>query len=152
MPSASEIHGMDRLIADRITAAFRKHCGGRFSVAREGTLIENGEGGCVYRPELILLDESSSIHTIVELVAMDDWGDWYTRRADCYRAIPSLQNYVIVRTEKPQITWFTRIDERQWLFGAADDISASASLETPPVTLKLAEVYEGVFTAAVQSA
>lgn len=144
-------NGVDRLIADRIAVAFREHGAGRFSLATRGTRIENRDGSCAYRPDLVLFDGNSEIHTIVELDASDDRGDGYSRRADCYRAIPSLQNYLIVRTEKPQITWFSRVGERQWLFGAADDVDASARLEMPPVTLKLAELYEGVLTADARS-
>ncbi len=141
-----------RRIADRIAAAFLEQGGERWRMVARETEVRDAETGRGYWPEIVLLDGSSNIHTVVEVDESAGCGDGYSRRGQCYRAIPSLQNYVIALRDKAQITWYSRLSERQWLFGAADDIHASAILETPPVTLSLSEVYEGVLAADAHSA
>jgi hypothetical protein len=120
--------------------------GDSLALATWATEIRSDAGDGSYWPAIVLFDADESIHTIVEVDASDSQGELYSRRARCYRAIPSVQNYVVARANKPQITWFTRLGEGRWLFGAADDIRASARLEAPPVMLTLAEIYDGLFT------
>jgi hypothetical protein len=141
-----------RLIAHRIATVFAQCAGEGLRLVSRETEIADEEAGAAYRPEFVLLRPTSEIHTIVEVVALQEVGERYAKRARRYRSIPSLESYVIARSDTPQIAWFTRYGERQWLFGAADDIGASARLETPPVTLRLAEIYEGVFAADQLSA
>lgn len=73
--------------------------------------------------------------------------DVYGGRARCYRRIPSVEHYVIASSGKPQMTWFSRLDDGRWLFGAAEGLQAEAQLVSISTTLNLAEIYDGVFTA-----
>jgi hypothetical protein len=145
--SVKEESGGHRLIADRVAAVFAQHVDEGFRLVTRETEIADEATGAAYRPELVLFGRSSDIHTIVELTGGEVMGERNTQRARCYRSIPSLENYVIVRADTPQITWFSRLDEKQWLFGAADDVKAVARLESPSLTLELAEIYEGVLAA-----
>jgi Uma2 family endonuclease len=69
-----------------------------------------------------------------------------------YRRIPSLQEYVLFSQDTPRLERFVRQGDGFWLFSEVDGLDAEVSLDSIGVTLKLAEVYEGVLAADGPSA
>jgi Uma2 family endonuclease len=62
-----------------------------------------------------------------------------------YRRLPSLQNYVLVAQDRPQVEVYERQpDGRQWLLSEANDLSESLPLPAAGCVLRLADVYENV--------
>jgi Uma2 family endonuclease len=66
------------------------------------------------------------------------------RKWQLYREIPSLNHFLLVCTHRAQVEWYTRLDERRWLFREAKGLDAVVDLERPGCTLRLADVYERV--------
>jgi len=66
------------------------------------------------------------------------------RKWQLYREIPSLNHLVLVSTSRPHVEWYTRFDERRWLFREAEGLNAVIELERPRCTIPLADVYDRV--------
>lgn len=60
-----------------------------------------------------------------------------------YQRIESLQEYVLVTQEAPRVERFRR-DGARWSYERIDGLDALLILETPPLQLPLAEIYEGL--------
>lgn len=63
---------------------------------------------------------------------------------ETYRAIASLQEYVLISQERPVVERFLRQPNGQWLFASAAGLEAVVALESIGVRLPLAEVYRRV--------
>jgi len=66
------------------------------------------------------------------------------RKWQMYREIPSLNHFVLVSTRRAHVEWYTRLDERRWLFREAQGLDAVVELERPRCTIRLADIYERV--------
>lgn len=96
----------------------------------------------------VLLDPTLLIEVLSPSSADYDRGT----RWDFYRAIPSLQEYVVLWQEKPAAERFVRQGDGFWLLSESQGLHAEIRLDSVGALLRLAEVYEGVFTAGEQSA
>ncbi|HEX8213328.1 MAG TPA: Uma2 family endonuclease [Longimicrobium sp.] len=66
------------------------------------------------------------------------------RKWQLYRKIPSVNHFVLVSTRRAQVEWYTRLDERRWLFREAGGLDAVVELDRPRCTIRLADVYDRV--------
>jgi len=71
---------------------------------------------------------------------------------DCYRTIPSLQEYLVLWQEKPAAERFTRQGDGFWLLSETQGLDAEIRLESIGVQLRLSEAYDGVRAADEGSA
>lgn len=143
--------GDQALIVQRIADVLADQARG-FHLAPQGVMLRDDETGKEYSPALVLLTRDSSVEAVVEMTDGVAVNDVYSGRARCYRSIPSVRHYVIASLDRPQIASFSRLDERQWLYGVAENLQGEVHLQSLGVSLKLAEIYEGVFTADQPSA
>ncbi|MFN3638687.1 MAG: Uma2 family endonuclease [Chloroherpetonaceae bacterium] len=60
-----------------------------------------------------------------------------------YQTLPSLEEYVLVSTEKVQVEDFGRKTKREWDYVILDDKAAKLELKSIGVELLLADIYEG---------
>ncbi|MFN3344191.1 MAG: Uma2 family endonuclease [Chloroherpetonaceae bacterium] len=60
-----------------------------------------------------------------------------------YQTLPSLEEYVLVSTEKVQVEVFRRKTKREWDYVILDDKAAKLELKSIGVELLLADIYEG---------
>lgn len=60
-----------------------------------------------------------------------------------YKAIPSLQDYLLISQDTPQIEYFRRDGER-WVYTDAVGLAASITVESIGCTLPLADVYDKI--------
>lgn len=90
------------------------------------------------------LDTLLNPSVIIEVLS--DTTEAYDRGAkfDHYRSIDSLQVYVLISQDKPQIEIFQR-QNNHWLLSVAKGLEASVRLEVIDCELVLADVYERVF-------
>lgn len=58
-----------------------------------------------------------------------------------YRSIPSLQYYLLVETQKPQVELFSRVDADNWNFREYRDLETVVPLPALALQLPLAEAY-----------
>jgi hypothetical protein len=143
--------GGQALIVQRIADVLADQAYG-FHLAPAGVMLGDDETGEEYSPALVLLTAESAVAVVVETTDGFAVNDVYSGRARCYRSIPSVRHYVIASLDRPQIASFSRLDERQWLYGVAENLQDEVHLQSLGVSLKLAEIYDGVFTADEQSA
>jgi Uma2 family endonuclease len=61
-----------------------------------------------------------------------------------YRALPSLQEYILVAQDKARIERYVRHTDEQWLHMIADGLAASMPLHSLDLALPLRDVYEQV--------
>ncbi len=92
-------------------------------------------------------DESDILlnpHMIIEVLSPST--EAYDRGAkfDHYRSIESLQTYVLITQDKPQIELFQRQDQGHWLLTVVKGLEASVSLVAIGCELALTDVYERV--------
>ena len=69
-----------------------------------------------------------------------------------YRQIPTLQDYLLVAQNPPRVERYTRRGEHFWHYTETLGLDGEIRIESLNVTLKLAEIYEGVLTADEPSA
>ena len=81
---------------------------------------------------------------IVEVLSLStrnyDKGDKFT----LYRAIPSLQDYVLVESEKVWVEHFRRTDNDEWILHEYRQLADTLPLNSIAETLTLTEIYQDV--------
>ena len=65
-----------------------------------------------------------------------------------YRALESLNDYLLVAQDQPRIEHYQRQPDGRWLYSATDGLDAQVEISTIGCVLHLAEVYERVAFAA----
>jgi len=73
------------------------------------------------------------------------------KKFEHYRALPSLQEYVLVAQEKCHVEQFTRQPGNRWLLWETDDLEGTLNLPSIGCELKLTDVYAKVTYAAPPS-
>jgi Uma2 family endonuclease len=66
------------------------------------------------------------------------------RKWQLYREIPSLKHFVLVSTRRAHVEWYTRSDERRWLFREVEGLDAVVELDQPRCAIRLADIYDRV--------
>lgn len=66
------------------------------------------------------------------------------KKAQRYREIASLQEYILIAQDAPHIERFLRQSDGTWLFSEVDGLDATIALTSIDCTLALADVYERV--------
>jgi Uma2 family endonuclease len=67
-----------------------------------------------------------------------------TIKLDAYRAISSLNHYVLIDSRKITVHHYERQSETNWLLRSLDDQADSLILRQPPVSLSLDHIYQEV--------
>jgi Uma2 family endonuclease len=81
---------------------------------------------------------------IVEVTSKStEWKD-FTEKLIAYQRLSSLQAYLIVAQDQPQVTMFYRDAEGAWDVARFDSLEQTITLPCPEATLTLADIYEGV--------
>ena len=105
-----------------------------------------------YYPDVILGCQRDSTDShflekpclIVEVTTKStEWKD-FTEKLIAYQRLASLQVYLIVAQDQPQVTLFYRDAEGAWDVTRFDDLEQTLTLPCPECTLSLADIYEGV--------
>lgn len=87
-----------------------------------------------------ILNPRVVVEVLSESTESYDRGDKFT----AYRELPSLEEYVLVSQNRPQIEAFLRQPEGLWLFATWQGLDAVAKLRCLQIDLPLTEVYEGL--------
>jgi Uma2 family endonuclease len=66
------------------------------------------------------------------------------KKFDFYRGLDSLQEYVLVSQEEPQVERFTRQEDGGWLLTVFKGLEAELDLSAIGCRLSLAEIYEDI--------
>jgi Uma2 family endonuclease len=65
-----------------------------------------------------------------------------------YRSLSSLRDYLLVWQDQARVEWFTRLGDVTWMFEDLVGLEAEIALQYLGITLKLAEIYDGVLLGA----
>jgi Uma2 family endonuclease len=162
MSGASLEHG---LITENVAHALRNRvrtAGCR--VLSQGTLVAANDSDDLFLPDVLVFcgdaqrrrmrgtDVLQNPVLVVEVLSPSTADYDHGRKWESYRGIASLQHYLLVSQDKARVEQYTRHGEHFWHYTETLGLEAAVSLEALNVSLALAEIYEGVFTAAVQSA
>jgi len=104
------------------------HCG--------GAQIEDRRGEMLLNPVVI-----------VEVLSPSTTDYDHGRKWESYRGISSLQEYLLVSQEGARVELYARRGEHFWLYGETTGLDGEIQLESLNVTLKLADIYDGVLPA-----
>ena len=124
---------------------------------RSGPAAEPGGRSGIYSyPDLVVFcgepifhDQHRDVLTnpvvIIEVLSPSteafDRGEKFTRLRNWN---PSLQDYLLVSQVAPLVEHFTRRDDGSWLYRAAEDITASLTIESIGCRLQLGEIYDRI--------
>jgi len=66
------------------------------------------------------------------------------KKFDFYRALPSLQEYVLVSQAAPRVEQFLRTPEAEWIYRVATDPAASVQFPSIDCQIAISEIYDRV--------
>lgn len=97
-------------------------------------------------PQLDSLDRIAITNPIVIFEVLSEKTESYDRgrKADMYRQLPSLREYILVCQDEPQVERFVRQDDDSWLLTIFKGLEAVLELRSPGCRLPLAEIYEDI--------
>jgi Uma2 family endonuclease len=157
MTGASLEHG---LIANRIASALTVRLAGRpCGVVSQGTFVGTHENESAYVPDVAVycgVAERRRVRgtdlllnpvVIVEVLSPSTAGYDRGTKWESYRGIVSLQDYLLITQDEPRVERFKRHGEHFWLYGETTGLDGEIQLESLNVTLKLADIYDGVLSA-----
>jgi Uma2 family endonuclease len=98
------------------------------------------------RPELagdkqdILLNPSLIAEVLSETTEAYDRGEKFRH----YQTIPSLQTYLLVSQDKPQVEQFRRLENLRWEYTQSTGLESSLELSAHSIALNLGEIYANI--------
>ena len=157
MTGASIEHG---LIAQSVASSMSVQLRGRpCRVLSQGTLVGRAEDENAFAPDVVVYcgeprrqrvrgtDRLLNPAVIVEVLSPSTADYDHGRKWQSYRSIPSLQEYLLVAQDEPRVERYARHGEHFWLYGETTGLDGEIQLESLNVTLKLADIYDGVLSA-----
>jgi Uma2 family endonuclease len=155
-------HGV---ITQRIARSLGNQLQGRpCEVVSQGTLVTPRVGDNAFLPDVLVYcggaqrervrgsDLLLNPALVVEVLSPSTAGYDHVTKGDNYRRITSLQDYLLVSQDRPRIQQYTRHGEGFWLFSEVAGQDEEIRIEALGVTLRLADIYEGVLAAEERSA
>ncbi|HZD05565.1 MAG TPA: Uma2 family endonuclease [Longimicrobiales bacterium] len=154
MAGASRAH--NAIVANLVIEIGRQVKGGPCRVYPSDLRVRVSEAGMYTYPDVsvvcgeaeledehrdTLLNPTVLIEVLSESTERYDRG----RKAEHYRRIGSLQEYVLVAQAEPHVECYRRAGEREWVLTEAVGLDESAQLTAVPCVLLLRDVYDGVF-------
>jgi Uma2 family endonuclease len=103
-------------------------------VARGGTRLEDDQHDTLLNPTIV-------VEVLSPSTANYDRGE----KANMYRRIPSLKDYLLVSQNEPLVQHDQRFgDEGLWLLGETEGLDAAVELESIGCVLQMADIYDRV--------
>jgi Uma2 family endonuclease len=162
MSGASLEHG---LISQSLAFSLGLQLRGRdCAVVSQGTLVAAPGSDDSYLPDVAVFcgkaerdrirgtDVLRNPVVLIEVLSRSTADYDHGRKWRSYREIPSLQDYLLVAQDEPRVERYTRHGEHFWHYTETLGLDAEVRLESIGISLRLTEMYEGVFTAGAQSA
>jgi Uma2 family endonuclease len=153
MAGGSEAHN---ILVDNLVVAFRlKLRGGSCRSYSRDMRVQVSATGFYTYPDLVVvcgerkfLDEKRDTllnpNLIVEVLSPTTEAYDRGRKFSHYRALESLQEYVLVSQDRIQVECFKRQAASQWLLTAASSLEDAVCLDSVGCTIPLTDIYEDV--------
>lgn len=120
----------------------------RVRLARDDRYVYPDSTVVCGEPQFDPLDanQTTIVNPRVVFEVLSESTEGYDRGAKftAYRDLPSLDAYVLVAQDRPQVETFVRQSDGAWLFEPWRGLEASAKLRPLSIDLPLAEVYAGI--------
>lgn len=154
-------HGL--LVARLANAFINQLAGKRCGVVSQGTLVRAQRGDNTFLPDVVVwcgdpererirgVDLILNPVLLVEVLSSSTADYDHGKKWENYRRIPTLQDYLLVSQTEQRVERYSRHGDGFWLFSETMEPQAEIRIDALGVTLELAEIYEGVFTAGAQS-
>lgn len=68
------------------------------------------------------------------------------RKFEYYRSLESLQEYILIDSEKPLVMSYNRNNNQQWSLNILEDVNCTLTLNYVSIEMTLKEIYEGILT------
>ena len=96
------------------------------------------------KPELVEQDNLTNPRLIIEVLSHTTEKYDLGQKAELYRAIPSLQDYILIAQNRHYIAHYQRQNDQSWLLREYRDENATIDLESMQAKLNLIDVYDKV--------
>ncbi len=112
----------------------------------------NKEGDYVYpdvvalcqKPELVEQDNLTNPRLIIEVLSRTTEKYDLGQKAELYRAIPSLQDYLLIAQDRHYVAHYQRQNDPSWLLREYRNENATIDLESMQAKLNLIDIYDKV--------
>ena len=153
MSGASERHN---LIVTNIVAALHAQFRNRLcKVYASDMRVKVGATGLHTYPDVVALcgdarfdddQQDTLLNPAVLIEVLSKSTEAYDRgdKAEHYRKLPSLAEYLLISQDKPHVEHYVRQPDNQWLLSETSDLQDTVALPAINCTLVLAEVYDKV--------
>ena len=81
---------------------------------------------------------------IVEVLSPSTADFDYGGKFALYRRLPSLEEYILIAQDRPNVDVFLKTPDARWLLTSYEGLQATAKLDSLDIALPLAELYAGV--------
>ena len=92
------------------------------------------------------LDTLLNPTTLIEVLSSSTEAYDRGEKAEHYRRLPSLAEYLLISQDKPHLEHYRRQSDNRWLLSEASQLHAAITLPAIDCTLRLAAVYDRVFS------
>ncbi|HEX2206099.1 MAG TPA: Uma2 family endonuclease [Longimicrobium sp.] len=153
------------LITENIAYALRTRLRtGGCRVLSQGTLVAADGSDDTFLPDVAVFcgqaqrrkvrgaDVLQNPVVLVEVLSPSTADYDHGRKWQSYRGVAPLQHYLLVAQDKARVEQYTRHGEHFWHYTETLGLGTEVRVEALDVTLRLAEIYEGVLTADQPSA
>ena len=156
MAGGSEAHN---ILADNLVVAFRlKLRGGACRCYSRDMRVQVSATGFYTYPDLVVVcgerkfldaKRDTLLNPILIVEVLSPTTEAYDRgvKFSHYRALESLQQYVLVSQDRVQVECFTRQPGGQWMLTAMSRLGDTVLLESVGCAIPMAEIYEDVASA-----
>ena len=150
MSGGSDKHS---LIAGRLaTECNNKLAGRKCFVFNSDMRVRIGSSGAYVYPDLSIVCGERQIEgkgrdillnpaVIVEVLSPSTEYLDRGRKFDLYREIPSLNDYLLVRSDCPNVSLYSRQHDNSWLFREATGVGDFLAVPSLSITLELSQIY-----------
>jgi Uma2 family endonuclease len=155
MSGASEEHN---LIVGNVFAALHNQFRGRpCKVYASDMRVKVGPTGLYTYPDVIAVCEEAQLEdahldtllnptVLIEVLSRSTEAYDRGEKAEHYRRLPSLAEYLLISQDKPHLEHYLRQSDNRWLLSEASELHTVITLPAIDCTLSLAAIYDRVFS------
>lgn len=158
--ASSLVHNL--IVSNLVGTLFAALRGTGFRVVSQGMAVKPARGENVFLPDLAVFGEAAEFENgavemllnpvvLVEVLSPGTTDHDHGKKWESYRRVSSLRDYLMVWHDQARVEWYSR-QGAFWRFGEVEGLQEEMQLESIGAALRLAEVYDGVFTADGASA
>lgn len=158
--ASSLVHNL--IVSNVVGTLFAALRGRSCRVVSQGMPVKTGHGENVFLPDVAVYCGAAELEpgdvelllnpaVLVEVLSPGTTDYDHGKKWESYRRLSSLYDYLLVWHDQARVEWYTR-QGAFWMFGEVEGMQAEVPLKSIGATLRLEDIYEGIFTADQTSA